>query len=163
MRRIAVALALMGCLLVSGCRKEVALPQTTSFSCAVLFSCGDFSATADVTRDGVGQLTVTCTSPPTLAGLRVVQSGNAVRLSQNGMEMNLPPESLPNEAMFLRLCRILDTVALDSNKKAGSPLQGIYQDEPYTLEYDLKTGNLTKLSVPNCEFSVEFSDFYSSS
>lgn len=160
MRRIKAAVALCLCLLIGGCKNAKILPQVTSFSCAVLISCGDFSVSADMVRAGVGQMTLSCKAPPTLAGLRVIQDGETVTLSQNGLETVTSPTAFPDEATFLCLCRVLDTVALKTDLSPSGCVQGTCRDEPYTLEYDSKTGFLTALYLPNRDFSVEFSDFY---
>ncbi len=163
MRRIGVVWVLCLCLLFSGCQKDSVLPTTTSFSCAVLFSGEDFSVEANVSRSGVGQMTLECTSPPTLAGLRVIQNGETVIVSQNGIETAVSPEDLPEEAMFLELCRVLDAVALKSDIVPSDRVQGTCRGVPYTLTYDAKTGNLQSIMIPNRRFSVEFSDFHTES
>lgn len=159
MRRIGAVGVLCLCLLFGGCRKDGALPNTTSFSCAVLFSGEEFSVAANMTRSGVGQMTLECTAPPSLAGLKVMQNGETVTLCRDGIKTEVSPSDLPDEAMFLELCRVLDAVALKTDLPPSDRVQGTCRGVPYTLEYDPQTGNLRVLSVPNRHFSVEFSDF----
>ena len=163
MRRIGGVLGLWLCvclcLALCGCRATEAPPETSAFSATVTLTAGDFTATATVRRAGIGQLQLDCTAPPSLAGFSVLQNGETVTLSKNGVSFAVSPDSMPQAALFLRLCRVLDDVALGNVNPQDGRVQGVCETTPYTLTFDEKTGELVALYLPNEEISVVFSDF----
>lgn len=150
---------LFGCLLLCGCAKDTALPQTTSFSSTVTITANDVSVTATLTRTERGQLTLVCTAPERLSGVTVALSGETVRFSKGGLSREFPLADVPKSAVFSELCRVLDAAAQCTEPPKSGVLQGVCNAEPYTLTFDEKTGVLQSISVPNADFSVVFSDF----
>jgi len=146
------------CVGLCGCNSASAPPQTAAFSATVTLTKGDFTATATLTRAGVGQLQLDCTAPPSLAGLSVLQNGEEIALSKNGLSVSVSPDALPGGALFLNLCRVLDDEALCAADKSGR-VDGVCQNQPYTITFDTKTGAPMELQVPNEGISVVFSDF----
>lgn len=158
MRRFFAVTMACVCVLCGGCAKADVPPVTAGFSCAVTVQAGDFSVAGTLSRPGAGQLILVCTAPRTLAGVTARVDGDGVALSRGGLTAAFSQAEFPQEALFLRLCRVLDAAALCDTARAGKA-QGVCGSEPYTLTYDAASGYLCTLSVPNAAFSVEFSDF----
>ena len=146
------------CVLCGGCVTADVPPVTDGFSCAVTIRAENFSVAGTLSRFGAGQLTMTCTAPKTLAGVTARVDGDGVTLSRGGVAATFSQAEFPQEALVLRLCRALDAAALCDTARAGKA-QGVCGSEPYVLTYDAESGYLCALSVPNADFSVEFSDF----
>ena len=158
MRRLVALLAVAGCLLCGGCAKKEVPPVTEGFSCAVKVTAGDFSAAGTLTRTGAGQLQFACTAPDTLAGLCVSVCGDEVTLSRAGVSVAFSKTAFSQEAVFLRLCRLLDAAAR-CQTATGGVIKGVCQNEPYTLTYDVESGQYATLRLQNARFFVAFSDF----
>lgn len=156
-RLVAVTMACVW-VLCGGCATADVPPVTAGFSCAVTIHAGDFSVAGTLSRPGAGQLILACTAPKTLSGVTARVDGDGVTLSRGGLAVTFSQTTFSQEALFLRLCRVLDAAALCDTARAGKA-QGVCGSEPYTLTYDAASGYLCTLSVPNAAFSVEFSDF----
>lgn len=158
MRRLFAVTIACVCVLCGGCATADVPPVTAGFCCAVTVTAGDFSVAGTLSRPGAGQLILTCTAPETLAGVTARVDGDGVTLSRGGLTATFSQATFSQEALFLRLCRVLDAAARCDTARAGK-VQGVCGSEPYTLIYDTESGYLCTLSVPNAAFSVEFSDF----
>ena len=158
MRKAAWIFLVIVCVCFCGCTAQSAPPRTTDFSCTVSVNAAGFCCEGTLERGAVGCLQLCCSSPDTLKGMRVALSGNSAVFSQNGREWECTIDGLSDEAVFLRLCRVMDAAALSRGVGNGT-VNGVCQNTPFTLTFDSKTGNLIQLDVPNWKFSVTFSDF----
>lgn len=162
MKRVKAVLAILGCLCLWGCGAPHRPPQTTGFTSVVSFSAGELAVTAELRRTDVGQLHLTCLTPPTLAGWNVTLDGERLALARDSLRWEATPESFPATAPFLLLCRALDAVACKADlPDNGGVTEGVCDGMPYRLTFDPKTGVLMKLELPNRNISVAFSDFLS--
>ena len=163
MKRLKAVLVLSVCLCLCGCGTRQTPPQTTGFTSVISFSAGELSATATLVRTDVGQLSLTCLTPPTLAGVRVTLDGEQISVSRGKLSFDVPLATAEKTAPFWRLCRVLDSLSCKTDFPAGDVVEGVCDSVPYRLTFDPKTGILRSLEMTNGDFSVAFSDFLSHS
>ena len=158
-------LSLAGC---SGCSggqtQESAIQKLTSFSCKANITYGDFTASADVTRQADGETVFVLTEPESLRDMTFLFRSDQVSISYKGLTIDVSPTSFLASAAGSALVNSIDQTLKSENveitKKDGVlEINSKSNSGNYTMQLDQTTGALLKLLVPSLDLQCDFTEF----
>lgn len=154
--------------LFAGCSnqpsQESVIQQLTNFSCKADITYGEFTASADVTRQADGQTTFVITEPESLKDMTFLFRDDQVSISYKGLTIDVEPTSFLASAAGSALVHSIDQTLKSENlqivqKEDVLELSSKSFSGNYTMQLDKTTGALLKLLVPSLDLECDFSDF----
>jgi len=122
------------------------------------------SATATITQDSPLSCLVAFTAPDTLKDMRFEFSRDSVEVSYKGLSFDFDPSSVPGGSVANLAVSAINKVLLKeglalSYEDGALAVGGSNENGAFTLVLDEETGNFLKLSVPDHQLEIDFSNF----
>lgn len=150
----------------TGCSERKTLDSARSslnsaFECDMKMNYDNSEFDARLKRIEPGVWETEFTSPDTLAGVKLMFSGNDVTASYKGLSFTVPKKALPVKSILTNFITTVDTLAaapeLQGSEKDGvMTVTGETESGTYTLTMDTKSGLLNSFSMKNIPVQINF-------
>lgn len=173
MRLFPALIAACTCLMLAGCGDKSAVSAdearilsglSSPFHTSASIRYGSLTAETTVARDSPLSCTVVFTAPESLRDMAYTFREESVELSYKGLQFSFDPSGVPDRSAAKAMVSALAAATqgtLTQARRQGNELeaQGTGPRGLFTLLLDAESGALIKLSVPQEELEIIFSDF----
>ncbi len=167
MKRFLIPIPLLSCcILLNSCGEApVTLDPSLSdaFTVTAELSCGDTTASANLTRYGKDLWDAEFSEPDSLAGVLFSAVNHEITASYKGLAFSVPKSALPVKSVltlfFDAVDDVLDSETLNCKQSNdGYEAEGALSEGTYVMTFD-SSGLLLTFEMPNQEIAIQFTGY----